>query len=62
MNAAANTAITPTNPIYLGRRRKNRVLMVVSLTMLIYGLVWLAWILATLLWEGAVALRPSILT
>jgi len=62
MNAAANTAITPTNPIYLGRRRKNRVLMFVSLAMLIYGLVWLAWILATLLWEGAVALRPSILT
>ena len=34
----------------------------IAVVAIIYGLVWLAWILATLLWEGAVALRPSILT
>ena len=62
MSAVLNTAISENNPIYKSRRRKNRVLMGVSLAMLIYGLVWLAWILATLLWEGAAALRPSILT
>jgi len=60
--AQLNSAISETNPIYLARRRKNQVLMGVSLAMLIYGLAWLAWILITLLWEGASALRPSILT
>jgi phosphate transport system permease protein len=54
--------IAETNPIYLGRRRKNKVLMAVSLAMLVYGLIWLAWIIVTLLWEGASALKPSILT
>jgi len=62
MSAVLNTAISEDNPIYKSRRLKNRVLMGVSLAMLIYGLAWLAWILATLLWEGASALRPSILT
>ncbi|HEY4370302.1 MAG TPA: phosphate ABC transporter permease PstA [Burkholderiales bacterium] len=57
-----NTAIRESNPIYKSRRRKNRILMTVSLGMLIYGLVWLVWIIATLLWEGASALRPSLLT
>ncbi len=54
--------ISETNPIYLGRRRKNKILMAVSLAMLVYGLIWLAWIIVTLLWEGASALRPAILT
>jgi len=53
--------ISESNPIYKGRKRRNAILMAVSLSMLIYGLVWLAWILITLLWEGAAALRPSIL-
>jgi phosphate transport system permease protein len=57
-----NTAISEHNPIYKSRRLKNRILMGVSLAMLVYGLTWLVWILATLLWEGAAALRPSILT
>ena len=57
--AQLNSAISETNPIYLARRRKNQVLMGVSLAMLIYGLAWLAWILITLLWEGASALRPE---
>lgn len=60
MNMTANP-IHPDNPIYIARRRRNKVLMAVSLGMLVYGLVWLAWILLTLLWEGAAALRPSIL-
>jgi phosphate transport system permease protein len=62
MSAVLNTAISENNPIYKSRRMKNRILMGVSLAMLVYGLTWLAWILATLLWEGAAALRPSILT
>ena len=62
MSAVINSAISENNPIYRSRRFKNRVLMGISLAMLIYGLTWLVWILATLLWEGASALRPSILT
>lgn len=62
MSAVLNTAISENNPIYKSRRRKNRILMTVSLAMLVYGLFWLVWILATLLWEGASALKPSILT
>jgi len=53
--------ISDANPIYRSRKRRNAILMAVSLSMLIYGLVWLAWILLTLLWEGAAALRPSLL-
>ncbi|MDB5803975.1 MAG: pstA [Betaproteobacteria bacterium] len=54
--------ISESNPIYRARRRKNRVLMGVSLAMLIYGLVWLVWILVTLLWESAGALSPTLFT
>ena len=57
----SDNPISESNPIYIGRKRRNAILMVVSLAMLIYGLIWLAWILLTLLWEGAAALRPSIL-
>ncbi len=58
---SSGNPISESNPIYRSRKRRNAILMVVSLSMLIYGLVWLAWILFTLLWEGAAALRPSIL-
>jgi phosphate transport system permease protein len=64
MNSAqplSGNPISESNPIYRSRKRRNAILMAVSLSMLIYGLVWLAWILITLLWEGASALRPSIL-
>ncbi|MBL8381148.1 MAG: phosphate ABC transporter permease PstA [Burkholderiales bacterium] len=53
--------ISESNPIYIARRRRNAILMAISLSMLVYGIVWLVWILLTLLWEGAAALRPSIL-
>ena len=55
-------AISADNPLYQRRRLYNKVLMVVSLAMLIYGLAWLAWILATLLIEGGSALRLSLFT
>jgi len=60
--SAVFSPISQENPIYRARKRKNQVLMGISLAMLIYGLIWLAWIIATLLWEGATALRPSLLT
>ena len=55
-------AISADTPLYQRRRLYNKVLMVVSLAMLIYGLAWLAWILATLLIEGGSALRLSLFT
>jgi phosphate transport system permease protein len=61
MSAVLNP-ISQGNPIYRARKRKNQILMGVSLAMLVYGLIWLVWIIATLLWEGASALRPSLLT
>ena len=61
MNVTAN-AISESNPLYIKRRRMNRLLMAVSGSMLAYGLIWLAWILLTLLIEGASALRPSLFT
>jgi phosphate transport system permease protein len=48
------------NPVYRRRRRLNAVMMGVSTAALAFGLFWLAWILAVLLWQGAGALRPSL--
>ena len=50
------------NPVYRRRRRRNTVMMGLSSVALAFGLFWLAWIIAVLLWEGAGALRPSIFT
>ena len=50
------------NPIYLRRRRRNKVMMSASALALAFGLFWLAWIIAVLLWEGAGALRPALFT
>jgi phosphate transport system permease protein len=58
---AMTNPISESNPIYRARKRRNAILMAVSLAMLLYGLTWLFWIILTLLWEGASALRPSIL-
>ena len=55
-------AISADNPVYRKRRLLNQVLMVVSLSMLVYGLFWLVWILATLLIEGGGALKFSLFT
>ena len=57
---SAADPISASNPIYKSRKRRNQILMAVALATLIYGLFWLAWIILTLLWEGASALRPSL--
>jgi phosphate transport system permease protein len=54
--------VSPGNPIYRRRRRMNAVMMGVSTLALAFGLFWLIWIIAVLLWEGAGALRPSLFT
>jgi phosphate transport system permease protein len=48
--------ITASNPVYRARKRKNRVMLTVSAVALAFGLFWLAWILATLFYEGGSAL------
>lgn len=51
---------TPGNPAYRRRKRRNALMMSLSTVALAFGLFWLFWILAVLLWEGASALRPSL--
>ena len=48
------------NPRYRARRRTNRVMMALATVALVFGLFWLLWIIAVLLWEGASALRPAL--
>jgi len=48
--------VSASNPVYRWRKRKNRVMLSVSVLALVFGLFWLAWILATLFYEGGTAL------
>src|SRR5689334_6199942 len=48
--------ISPSNPIYRARQRKNAVMLTVSALALAFGLFWLVWIICTLLYEGGAAL------
>ncbi len=57
------SAIDSRNPVYLSRRRHNAVMLAISAVALAFGLFWLVWILATLLYEGGSALlRLSLYT
>jgi phosphate transport system permease protein len=51
--------VSDDNRIYRRRRGMNRLMMGVSTLALAFGLFWLVWILAVLLWEGAAALGPT---
>ena len=62
MSAPTPTVVAGENPIYRQRRRMNRVMMGVSTLALAFGLFWLVWIVAVLLWEGAAALGPTLFT
>lgn len=48
--------IDASNPVYRRRKLVNLVMLSVSAVALVFGLIWLAWILATLLYEGGAAL------
>src|SRR5476649_359895 len=54
--------VSSTNPLYRRRKRVNTLMMSVSTAALAFGLFWLIWIVAVLLWEGSSALRPSLFT
>ena len=62
MSALAPVPVSPENPIYRRRRRRNAMMMAVSTVALAFGLFWLVWIIGVLLWEGAAALRPALFT
>jgi phosphate transport system permease protein len=52
-----------TNPTYRARKRTNVLMLTVSALAIAFGLFWLVWILATLLYEGSNALvRASLYT
>lgn len=48
--------IGASNPVYRRRKLVNLVMLSVSAVALFFGLIWLAWILATLFYEGGAAL------
>jgi phosphate transport system permease protein len=52
--------LSPGNPIYRRRVRTNALMMAISTLALVFGLFWLVWIIAILLYEGGAALRPSL--
>jgi phosphate transport system permease protein len=56
------SAIHQDNGVYRRRRLMNKVMMTVSSLALVFGLFWLFWIIAVLLWKGGSALGPTLLT
>lgn len=48
--------VSATNPTYRARKRMNVVMLAISSAALAFGLFWLVWIIATLLYEGGSAL------
>src|SRR6201982_1871824 len=50
------------NRIYAGRRRRNVIMMTLSLAATLMGLGWLVLILAVLLWEGFSGLSLAVFT
>jgi len=56
------SAISRDNPIYRRRRRVNAAMLFISGLTLLFGLVWLVWILVTLFYEGFSALSLSLFT
>lgn len=48
------------NPVYRRRRRLNHFMLTLSGVAVALGLVWLFWIIATLVWKGGAALTPAL--
>jgi phosphate transport system permease protein len=50
------SVISPQNRLFLARKRINRIMLSISGLAVAFGIFWLVWILATLLYEGGTAL------
>jgi len=55
------SAATAANRLYRARKRRNAVLLFISVLTLAFGLFWLVWILGTLFYEGGAALLRATL-
>ena len=53
---------TPDNPIYQRRRWTNRINMLISMGTMVFGMVFLLWILFTLFSKGLTAFGPALFT
>ncbi|HEY0296466.1 MAG TPA: phosphate ABC transporter permease PstA [Bordetella sp.] len=56
------SVLNMSNSIYRRRRMVNKVMLTLSFAALLFGLFWLFWIIATLLYKGAAGLTPSMFT
>ena len=56
------SALHSGSAVYRRRRLVNKVMMTVSSLALAFGLFWLFWIIAVLLWKGGSALGPTLFT
>ena len=59
---AAHAGPSAANPIYLARKRTDAILRALSVAAAALGLVWLALILFSLIWNGLPGLSPSLFT
>ena len=53
------SAISAANALYQSRKRRNAVMLTISSAAVAFGLFWLVWILATLLYQGGTALMRA---
>ena len=56
MSQAAARKIVADNPVYRSRKLRNKLLLAAAVFAVAFGLFWLVWILAILLYEGGTAL------
>jgi phosphate transport system permease protein len=55
-------ALSPANPVYAARRRRNTVAVGLAVAATLFGLAWLVFILAELLWKGFSGLNLAVFT
>ncbi|HEY9278651.1 MAG TPA: phosphate ABC transporter permease PtsA, partial [Eoetvoesiella sp.] len=57
-----DSIVSLSNPVYRKRHRFNRIMLVLSLAALVFGLFWLCWIILTLIVKGGGALSFTLFT
>jgi len=55
-------ALSPANPVYAARRRRNTAAVGLAVAATLFGLAWLVFILAELLWKGFSGLNLAVFT
>jgi len=62
IGAAIASPIHQRNPVYRRRAQLNRLMLALSMLALVFGLIWLVWIVGTLIVKGAGALSWTLFT